>query len=78
MPEVVGPHRGEYYFNGPEVLIGRALIDGDPPNGQNACANALEEDLEEGDGFINTLEVGGDAEPAKNLHHCRQAGVSSW
>ena len=61
---VVGRHGCEDLTNLAEVLLNRSLLDRLPLRVNKASADTLEENLEEDNGFLNVLEVGGDLQPA--------------
>ena len=61
---VVGPHRYEDLTDRAEVLLDRLLLDRLPLRGQKAGTDALGKNLEEGNGVLNVLEVGGELVPA--------------
>ena len=57
---VLGRHGCEDLTNRAEVLLNRSLLDRLPLRVNKASADTLEENLEEDNGFLNVLEVGGD------------------
>ena len=61
---VVGPHGCKYLTDRAEVLLNQSLLDRLPFRGQKAGTETLGENLEEGNGVLNVLEVGGDSQPA--------------
>ena len=61
---VVGPHGCEDLTDLAEVFLYRSLLDTLPLRGKKAGTDALGEKLEEGNGVLNVLEVGGDFHPA--------------
>ena len=61
---VVGSHGCEYFSNRAQVLLDQPLLDRLPLRGQKAGTDALGGNLEEGNGVLNLLEVGGDLDPA--------------
>ena len=58
---VCGPHAGEDLADGAEVLLHLALLNFFARCCQDARSNSNFEDLEDRDGFIDALEIGGDA-----------------
>ena len=61
---VVGSHGCEDLTDRAEVLLDQSLLDRLPFRGQKAGTDTLGENLEEGNGVLNVLEVGGDYQPA--------------
>ena len=61
---VVGPHGCEDLTDRVEVLLDQSLIDRFPLQRQKADTDALGENLEEGNGVLSVLEVGGNFHPA--------------
>ena len=61
---VVGTHKCEYFTNRAEILLDISLLDRLPLRRQKSSTYALGENLEEKNGVLNVLEVGGDFQPA--------------
>ena len=62
---VIGPHGYKGLTNQAEVFLERSFLDILPLHGQKSGTDALSKNLEEGNGVLNILEVGGDLEPAE-------------
>ena len=60
---VVGSHGCEDFSDQAEVLLNQSLLDRLTLRGQKAGTDVLGGNLEEGNGVLNVLEVGGDLEP---------------
>ena len=60
---VVGTHKCEYLTNRSDILLNISLLDRLPLCIQKASTYALGENLEERNGVLNLLEVGGDLHP---------------
>ena len=59
-----------------EVLLNQKLLDRLALCGQKAGTDALDENMAEGNGVLNGLEVGRYLHPAAKVHHWRQAVTS--
>ena len=64
---VVGTHKCEYFTNRAEILLDITLLDRLPLRRQKASTYALGENMEERNGVLNVLEVGGDLQPATEV-----------